>query len=162
MNTWHGFQSSRLLHRWRVRCRRLPTTRPTPRDHQEPICPRKKRAIWTRWRPAPVKNVNYQRPPKNRTSGLVGPHTTPAIVNYKYMTSTPRDGYCWLPTLGTRTSASGARASRSIMEQMVASWSMVMVHGLMAAGPALRLKLARSWGLGLEDPRGVNGTFRPM
>ena len=47
----------------RMRHRRLPTTRPTPRGLQESICPRKKRAIWTRWRPVPVKNVNYPRPP---------------------------------------------------------------------------------------------------
>ena len=87
--------------RRRMRRRRLPTTRPTPRDVQEPICARKKCAIWTRWRPVPVKNVNYPRPPRNRTSGLVGPHTTPPIVNYKYLTSTPREGYFWLPTLGT-------------------------------------------------------------
>ena len=72
----------------RMRRRRLPTTRPTPRDLQEPICPRKKCVIWARWRPVPVKNVNYPRPPRNRNSGLVGPHTTPPIVNYKYMTST--------------------------------------------------------------------------
>ena len=72
----------------RMRYRRLPTTRPTPRDRQEPIGPRKKCVIWTRWRPVPVKNVNYPRTPRNRNSGLVGPHTTPAIVNYKYMTST--------------------------------------------------------------------------
>jgi hypothetical protein len=83
-----GSETSRLLHRWRKRCRRLPTTRPTPRGLQEPICPRKKCAIWTRWRPVPVKNVNYPRAPSSRRSGLVGPHTTPAIVNYKYMTST--------------------------------------------------------------------------
>jgi len=37
--------------RRRMRRRRLPTTRPTPRDLQEPICPRKKCAIWARWRP---------------------------------------------------------------------------------------------------------------
>ena len=81
-------ESTRLLHRWRKRCRRLPDTRPTPRGLQEPICPRKKCAIWTRWRPVPVKNVNYPRASSSRRSGLVGPHTTPAIVNYKYMTST--------------------------------------------------------------------------
>ena len=81
-------ESSRLPHRWRMRYRRLPTTRPTPEGVQEPICPRKKCAIWTRWRPVPVKNVNYPRAPSSRRSGLVGPHTTPAIVNYKYMTST--------------------------------------------------------------------------
>ena len=39
--------------------------------------------------PVPVKNVNYPRAPSSRRSGLVGPHTTPPIVNYKYMTSTP-------------------------------------------------------------------------
>ena len=83
-----GSETSMLLHRWRKRCRRLPTTRPTPRGLQEPICPRKKCVIWTRWRPVPVKNVNYPRAPSSRRSGLVGPHTTPPIVNYKYMTST--------------------------------------------------------------------------
>ena len=81
-------ESTRLPHRWHMRYRRLPSTRPTPRDRQEPICPRKKRVIWTRWRPVPVKNVNYPRAPNSRRSGLVGPHTTPAIVDYKYMTST--------------------------------------------------------------------------
>ncbi len=38
--------------------------------------------------PVPVKNVNYPRAPNSRCSGLFGPHTTPAIVDYKYMTST--------------------------------------------------------------------------
>jgi hypothetical protein len=76
-------ESTRLLHRWRMRDRHLPTTRPTPRDLQEPTCPRKKCVIWTRWRLVPVKNVNYPRGPSSRRSGLVGPHTTPAIVNYK-------------------------------------------------------------------------------
>ena len=36
---------------------------------------------------------NYPRPPSSRHSGLVGPHTTPPIVSYKYLTSTPREGY---------------------------------------------------------------------
>ena len=35
-----------------------------------------------------VKIRNYPRAPSSRRSGLVGPHTTPPIVNYKYMTST--------------------------------------------------------------------------
>ena len=56
-------ESPRLLQRWRVRRRRLPTTIPTPRGLQGPICHRKKCAIWTRWRPVPVKNVNFSRPP---------------------------------------------------------------------------------------------------
>ena len=72
----------------RMRRRRLSDPRPIPEGVQEPICPRKKCAIWTRWRPVPVKNANYPRAPSSRRSGLVGPHTTPAIVNYKYMTST--------------------------------------------------------------------------
>ena len=43
--------------------------------------------IWTRWHLVPVKNVNHPRAPRN-PADLVGPHTTPPIVNYKYMTST--------------------------------------------------------------------------
>ena len=39
-----------------MRCRRLPATRPTSRDLQEPFCPRKKCAIWTRWRPVPYNS----------------------------------------------------------------------------------------------------------
>ena len=72
----------------RMRRRRLPDPRPIPEGVHEPIYPRKKCASWTRWRPVPVKNVNYPRPPSSRRSGLVGPHTTPPIVNYKYMPST--------------------------------------------------------------------------
>ena len=72
----------------RMRRRRLPDNRSNPEGVREPICPRKKCAIWARWRPVPVKNVNYPRAPSSRRSGLVGPHTTPPIVNYKYMTST--------------------------------------------------------------------------
>ena len=85
----------------RMRCRRLPDPGPIPEGVREPICLRKKCAIWTRWRPVPAKNFNYPRAPSSRRSGLVGPHTTPPIVNYKYMTSTPREGYFWPPTLGT-------------------------------------------------------------
>jgi hypothetical protein len=43
--------------------------------------------------PRPRQIRNYPRPPSSRRSGLVGPHTTPPIVNYEYMTSTPREGY---------------------------------------------------------------------
>ena len=74
--------------RQRMRCMWLPTIRATPVAVRGPICPRKKCAIWTRWRPVPVKNANYPRAPSSRRSGLVGSHTTPPIVNYKYMTST--------------------------------------------------------------------------
>ena len=72
----------------RMRSRRLPTIRATPIAVRGPICMQKKEIIWSRWHPIPVKNVNYPRAPSSRRSGLVGPHTTPAIVNYKYMTST--------------------------------------------------------------------------
>ena len=72
----------------RMRSRGPPDPRHIPEGVHEPICPRKKCAIWTRWRPVPVKNVNYPRASSSRRRGFVGPHTTPAIVNYKYMTST--------------------------------------------------------------------------
>ena len=85
----------------RMRRRRLPDPRPIPEGTREPIYPRKKCAIWTRCRPVPVKNVNYPRAPRNRNSGLIGPHTTPTIVKYKYMPSTPREGYFGPTTLGT-------------------------------------------------------------
>ena len=41
------------------------------------------------------------------------------------------------------------------MEQMIASWSMVMVHGLMVAGPSLVPNLTRSWGRGKPTSRGA-------
>ena len=72
----------------RLRSRGSPDLGPIPEGVQEPICIRKQCAIWARWRPVPAKNVNYPRAPSSRRSGLVGPHTTPPIVNYKYMTST--------------------------------------------------------------------------
>jgi len=84
----------------RMRSRRLPDPRPIPERVREPNCIRKKCAIWARWRPVPVYNVNYPRAPSSLCSGLVGPYTTPTIVNYKYMSSTRREGYFWLPTLG--------------------------------------------------------------
>ena len=37
-----GSRALGLSRRWRMRCRRLPTTRPTSIDLQEPICIRKK------------------------------------------------------------------------------------------------------------------------
>jgi len=101
---WFAFRAPRALgccNRRRMRSRRLPDIRPTQRGLQEPISPRKKSVIWTRWRPVPGKNADYPRAPSSRRSGLVGPYTTPTIVNYKYMTSTPREAYFWLPTLGT-------------------------------------------------------------
>merc|ERR1712091_682817 len=76
-----------------MRSRGPPDPRPTPERVREPIFVRKKCAIWTRWRPVPVENVNYPRAPSSRRNGLVGPHTTPPIVNYKCTTSTPREGY---------------------------------------------------------------------
>ena len=51
--------------------------------------------------PRSRKKRKLPEAPSSRRSGLVGPHTTPPIVNYKYMASTPREGYFGLPTLGT-------------------------------------------------------------
>ena len=51
--------------------------------------------------PRSRKKANFLRGPSSRRSGLVGLHTTPPIVNYKYMPSTPREGYFGLPTLRT-------------------------------------------------------------
>ena len=47
----------------RMRRRRLPDPRPIPERVRGPIYPKKKCVSWTRWRPVPVKNVNYPRPP---------------------------------------------------------------------------------------------------
>ena len=76
-----------------MRSRGPPDPRSIPERVRAPIYIRKKCTIWARWRPVPVKNVNYPRASSSRRSGLVGPHTTPPIVNYKYMTSTPREGH---------------------------------------------------------------------
>ena len=43
--------------------------------------------------PRPRQYANFLRGPSSRRSGLFGPHTIPPIVNYKYMTSTRREGY---------------------------------------------------------------------
>ena len=40
---------------------------------------------------------------------------------------------------------------------MIASWSMVMVHGLMVAGPGLVLKLTPLWARELDKPREHTG-----
>jgi hypothetical protein len=51
--------------------------------------------------PLNVKYDNFSRASDNYTSGLVGPHTTPPIVEIKYMTSALREGYFGLPVLGS-------------------------------------------------------------
>ena len=51
--------------------------------------------------PRSRKKRKLPEPPSSRRSGLVGPYTTPPIVNYKYRTSTRREGYFGLPTLGS-------------------------------------------------------------
>ena len=66
----------------------LPDHRPIPARESRAELPPEKVSSLTRWRPALDKNVNYPRAPSSRRSGLVGPYTTPPIVNYKYMTST--------------------------------------------------------------------------
>jgi len=51
--------------------------------------------------PVNVNYANYLRAPNKRDSGLVGSHTTPPIVETKYMPSTLREGYFGLPVLGS-------------------------------------------------------------
>jgi hypothetical protein len=51
--------------------------------------------------PLNVKYDNFSRASNNRTSGLVGSHTTPPIVEIKYMISLLREGYFGLPMLGS-------------------------------------------------------------
>ena len=41
---------------------------------------------------------------------------------------------------------------------MIASWSMVMVHGLMVAGPGHEPKLARSWARETDDAPSIFGS----
>ena len=82
-----------------MRPRRLPETYPE-RAPRADLHPKKVNNLGP-MAPVPDKNVNYPRAPSSHRSGLVGPHTTPQIVNYKYMTSTRREGYFGLPTLGT-------------------------------------------------------------
>ena len=48
------------------------------------------------------------------------------------------------------------------MKQMIASRSMVMVHGLMVAGPCLELELTRSWARELALPGGAFGSRNQM
>ena len=48
------------------------------------------------------------------------------------------------------------------MKQMIASRSMVMVDGLMVAGPGLEPNIARSWGSKTDKALVVNGTGNPM
>ena len=39
------------------------------------------------------------------------------------------------------------------MKQMIASWSMIMLHGLLVAGLGVMLELARYWAHETDDPR---------
>ena len=48
------------------------------------------------------------------------------------------------------------------MEQMIVSWSMVMVHALMVAGLSLVPILARCWGGNSAEAPGVYGTVNQM
>ena len=150
-----------LPHRWRIRCRRLPTTRPTSRGRQEPELPPEKSVQFGPMAPRPVKNVNYPGP-SSRRSGLVGPYTTARDSQLQiYDIYTARRvllaAHAWDVNILIWT-----RASRSIMEQMIASWSMVMVHGLMVAGPGLEPNIARWWARETDDPRRASLGLRAM
>ena len=85
MVCFRALEGARLPHRRRMRCRRYHYQTYLERL-QEPICPEKSVQFGPDGAPF-RQNVNYPRAPVV-ASGLVGPHTTPAIVNYKHMTST--------------------------------------------------------------------------
>ena len=48
------------------------------------------------------------------------------------------------------------------MKQMIALWSMVMVHGLMVADLGCVPELARCWGRDWAEAPGVYGTVNQM
>jgi hypothetical protein len=48
------------------------------------------------------------------------------------------------------------------MKQMIALWSMVMVHGLMAAGPGKESRRWRKGGPETDEARVGNGAVNPM
>ena len=48
------------------------------------------------------------------------------------------------------------------MKQMIALWSMVIVHGLMVVGPGMKLDLARCWGRDWAEAPGVYGRDNSM
>ena len=48
------------------------------------------------------------------------------------------------------------------MEQMIALWSMVMIHGLMVVDPGSLHKLVRYCGPETDEARVGNGTVYPM
>ena len=48
------------------------------------------------------------------------------------------------------------------MEQMIASWSVVMVHGLMVADAGFEPYLARLWGPEADEEPGAFGTVNQM
>ena len=79
------------------------TTRPQTYPERPPVTniPTKKVVYLGPTAPRPRKKRQLPEPPSSRRSGLVGPYTTPPIVNYKYRTSTRREGYFGLPTLGS-------------------------------------------------------------
>ena len=74
--------------RQRMRRRRLPTTRPTREAPPGADLPPKKACNLDPMAPRSRKKRKLPEAPSSRRSGLVGPYTTPPIVNYKYMTST--------------------------------------------------------------------------
>jgi len=79
---FRAFGSSRLPHRQRARFRRLiPSNQPLRRPR---VFPHPQTVFYLgSTAPVNVKYANYSRAPRKRTSGLVGSHTTPPIVEKK-------------------------------------------------------------------------------
>ena len=124
------------LQHYHMRCARLSHPRPIPESPGTDLPPKK--CNLARWRPVPVKNVNFSRAP-----GIV--------IAVSWTPYYPSDSQLQVYHLYTEKGTlaghardvnilSGPRASRSIMEQMIASWSMVMVHGLMVADQSSQIR----------------------
>ena len=65
-----------------------------------------------------------------------------------------------LPTLGPCQSVSVARVSRSVMKQMIASWSMVMIRALLVAGSGIKPRIDEIAGSRSGRAAGAHGSPR--
>ena len=83
----------------------------------------------------PGKNVNYPRAPGIAVAVSTAPYYPCDSQLQVYVHLHHKKGTFGCPRSGREhLDLDSSRKSPSIMEQMIASWSMVMVHGLMVAG----------------------------
>ena len=85
--------------------------------------------------PVPSKTSITRGAPSSRTSGLVGPHTTPRDSQLRALYDIYTTRRVLLAAHAPDVNILIWTSRKSVdMKQMIASWSMVMVHALMAAG----------------------------